>query len=95
MAFIVGHGAWSAEPQAIGADVAVTGGVVRGVIGDPEDPTSYEITRRGRGEMVTRLGVDATSPIGLPYPIPEPTQIPGTEDVKLDEYLEEWTDDLD
>ena len=69
--------------------------MVPGVIGDPEDPTSYEITRRGRGGMVTRLGIDATSPIGLPYPIPEPTQIPGTEDVKLDEYLEEWTDDLD
>lgn len=69
--------------------------MVPGVIGDPEDPTSYEITRRGRGGMVTRLGIDATTPIGLPYPIPEPTKIPGTENVKLDEYLEEWTDSLD
>ena len=39
LALIVGFGAWSnAEPQAIGADVAVTGGLVRGVVGDPERP---------------------------------------------------------
>ncbi len=69
--------------------------MVPGVVGDPEDPTSYEITRRGRGGMVTRLGIDATTPIGLPYQIPEPTKIPGTENIKLDEYLEEWSDDLD
>ena len=36
---IAGLGARSyAEPQAIGADVAVTGGVVRGVVGEPEQP---------------------------------------------------------
>ena len=36
---VLGLGAWSnAEPQAIGADVAVTGGVARGVIDDPERP---------------------------------------------------------
>lgn len=69
--------------------------MVPGVIGDPEDPTSYEITRRGRGGMVTRLGIDATTPIGLPYQIPEPTKIPGTENIKLDEYLEEWSGNLE
>ena len=36
---VSGIGAWAnAEPQVIGADVAVTGGVVRGVVGDPERP---------------------------------------------------------
>ncbi len=69
--------------------------MVPGVLGESEDPTSYEITRRGRGGMVTRLGIDATTPIGLPYAIPEPTRIPGTEGVKLEEYLEEWTDGFD
>ncbi|MFQ5913503.1 MAG: UbiD family decarboxylase domain-containing protein [Nitrospinota bacterium] len=66
--------------------------MVAGVLGDSEDPSSYEITRRGRGRMVTRLGIDATTPIGLPYEIPRPTHVPGTEGVKLDEYLEDWTD---
>jgi 4-hydroxy-3-polyprenylbenzoate decarboxylase len=66
--------------------------MVPGVDGDPEDPCSYEITRRGRGGLVTRLGIDSTTPIGLPYPIPEPTSIPGTEGIKLEDYLEEWTD---
>jgi 3-polyprenyl-4-hydroxybenzoate decarboxylase len=69
--------------------------MVPGVLGESEDPTAYEITRRGRGEMVTRLGIDATTPIGLPYEIPQPTQIPGAEGVKLEEYLEEWTDGFD
>ncbi len=66
--------------------------MVPGVISNSEDPCAYEITRRGRGEMVTRLGIDATTPIGLPYEIPKPTRIPGTEGIKLEEYLEEWSD---
>lgn len=68
--------------------------MIPGVAGDPEDPSSYEITRRGGGGMVTRLGIDATTPIGLPYEIPAPTRIPGTEEIKLEEYLEEWTDGI-
>ncbi|MFQ5692210.1 MAG: UbiD family decarboxylase domain-containing protein [Nitrospinota bacterium] len=67
--------------------------MVPGVRGGSEDPASYEITRRGRGGMVTHLGIDATTPIGLPYEIPKPTFIPGTDRVRLEEYLEEWTDD--
>ncbi len=67
--------------------------MVPGVLGDSEDPATYEITRRGRGGMVTRLGIDATAPIGLPYEIPKPTRIPGTAEVNLEEYLEKWTDD--
>jgi 2,5-furandicarboxylate decarboxylase 1 len=66
--------------------------MVPGVLSNSEDPCAYEITRRGRGGMVTRLGIDATTPIGLPYEIPKPTKIPGTEGIKLEEYLEEWSD---
>ena len=39
LACVVGLGAWSnAAPQAIGVDVAVTGGTVRGVVGEPARP---------------------------------------------------------
>jgi UbiD family decarboxylase len=64
--------------------------MVPGVAGPPEDPTAYEITRRGRGGLVTKLGIDAATPLGLPYDLPEPTRVPGTEGIRLEEYLEDW-----
>ncbi len=60
---------------------------VPGARGNRLDPTTYVLTRLARDGMVTKMGVDATVPIGHEDPFPRRARIPGVEDLRLEECL--------
>lgn len=61
--------------------------IVPGASGDRLDPTSYTITRLSRDSLVTKMGIDATIPLGLPSPYPERVTIPGVEEIQIEDYI--------
>ncbi len=61
--------------------------MIPGARGNRLDPTTYTITRLARDGMVTKMGIDATIPMGLPYDYPERLSVPGAEDLEIDDYL--------
>lgn len=63
------------------------GFVVTGARGNRLDPMTYNITRLNRDGMVTKIGIDATLPLGLPYELPPRMVIPGVDDIDLKAYL--------
>ena len=42
--------------------------LIPGIRSTPLDPTSYDISRISKGAMVTKVVVDATIPLGVPFP---------------------------
>ncbi|MFQ5913502.1 MAG: UbiD family decarboxylase [Nitrospinota bacterium] len=61
--------------------------MVPGARGNRLDPTTYTITRLARDGMVTKMGIDATIPLGLPYEYPERLTIPGVEEIRIEDYV--------
>ena len=61
--------------------------IVENARGNRLDPTTYTITRLARDGMVTKMGIDATVPMGLPYELPERMVIPGVDELSLDDYF--------
>lgn len=61
--------------------------IVEGARGNRLDPTTYTITRLARDGMVTKIGIDATVPLGLPYELPERMIIPGVDEIDLEDYF--------
>ncbi len=61
--------------------------MVPGARGNRLDPTTYTITRLARDGMVTKMGIDATIPMGLPYEYPDRLIVPGAEEIDIDDYL--------
>ncbi len=61
--------------------------MVPGARGNRLDPTTYDLTRLVRDGMVTKMGIDATIPLGLPYDFPERLTIPGVEDIRIEDYV--------
>ncbi|MBI2881901.1 MAG: UbiD family decarboxylase [Candidatus Tectomicrobia bacterium] len=51
--------------------------MVPGARGNRLDPTTYILTRLQRDGMVTKMGVDATAPIGYDQKFPKRAEIPG------------------
>ncbi|MFQ5692211.1 MAG: UbiD family decarboxylase [Nitrospinota bacterium] len=58
-----------------------------GARGNRLDPTTYTITRLARDGMVTKMGIDATIPLGLPYEYPKRLTIPGVEEIRIEDYV--------
>ena len=58
------------------------------LLGDPLSPTSYDELRQKRGVMITKMTIDATKPINLPFP----TRVAPPKDLwnamKLEDYLQ-------
>jgi len=52
------------------------------------DPTTYNISRMDRDGMVTKIGIDATDPLWLPYKVPERIKNPLAERISLKDYIE-------
>jgi 2,5-furandicarboxylate decarboxylase 1 len=61
--------------------------MIPGARGNRLDPTTYTITRLARDGMVTKMGIDATIPMGLPYEFPDRLTIPGVEDIDIEDYI--------
>ncbi len=61
--------------------------MIPGARGNRLDPTTYTITRLARDGMVTKMGIDATIPMGLPYDYPDRLEIPGVEDIRIEDYV--------
>jgi 2,5-furandicarboxylate decarboxylase 1 len=61
--------------------------LIPGARGNRLDPTTYNITRLARDGMVTKMGIDATIPIGLSYDYPDRLTIPGVEEIRIEDYL--------
>jgi len=57
------------------------------ILGDPLSPTSYDETRLKRGKMISKMIIDATKPVELPFP----TRVTPPQDLwnsmKLEDYL--------
>ncbi|MFQ5913504.1 MAG: UbiD family decarboxylase [Nitrospinota bacterium] len=62
--------------------------IVPGARGNRLDPMTYAITRLTRDGMVTKMGVDATVPVGYDDPFPNRARIPGTDDLKWEDYVQ-------
>ncbi len=60
---------------------------VPGARGNRLDPTTYTLTRLERDGMVTKMGIDATVPIGYEDPHPPRAKIPGLDALCLDDFL--------
>jgi 2,5-furandicarboxylate decarboxylase 1 len=58
------------------------------ILGDPLSPVSYDETRTKRGPLNSKLIIDATKPVALPFP----TRIKPSKDlwdsVRLEDYLD-------
>ncbi len=52
------------------------------------DPTTYNISRMDRDGMVTKIGIDATDPLWLPYTVPERIVNRLAERISLKDYIE-------
>ncbi|MBI2881899.1 MAG: UbiD family decarboxylase [Candidatus Tectomicrobia bacterium] len=61
--------------------------MIPGARGNRLDPTTYTITRLARDGMVTKMGIDATIPMGLPYEFPQRLTIPGVEEIRIEDYV--------
>ncbi|MBI2881902.1 MAG: UbiD family decarboxylase, partial [Candidatus Tectomicrobia bacterium] len=61
--------------------------VIPGARGNRLDPMTYTITRLQRDGMVTKIGVDATVPLGYDDPFPKRARIPGVENVEVEGLL--------
>ena len=61
--------------------------MIPGARGNRLDPTTYTMTRLARDGMVTKMGIDATIPMGLPYEYPDRLIVPGAEEIDIDDYL--------
>jgi 2,5-furandicarboxylate decarboxylase 1 len=61
--------------------------IIPGARGNRLDPTTYTITRLARDGMVTKMGIDATIPMGLPYDYPDRLEIPGVEEIRIEDYV--------
>jgi 2,5-furandicarboxylate decarboxylase 1 len=61
--------------------------MVPGARGNRLDPMTYTITRLRRDGMVTKMGIDATVPFGYEDAFPKRAQIPGVEDLKLEDFI--------
>jgi len=61
--------------------------LIPGCVGAILDPTAYDETRYKRGQMTTRMIIDATKPVGLPFAtrITPPKEL--WESMNLDDYL--------
>lgn len=51
------------------------------------DPASYDITRLKRDGMVTKIGIDATIPLGIMYEYPEKVHNPLVERINYRDYI--------
>ncbi|MBI2881838.1 MAG: UbiD family decarboxylase [Candidatus Tectomicrobia bacterium] len=60
---------------------------VPGARGNRLDPTTYTLTRLARDGMVTKMGVDATAPLGYQDAFPRRARIPGAETLRLEALL--------
>lgn len=61
---------------------------IPGARGNRLDPNTYTLTRLNRDGMVTKMGIDATKPIGYKNPFPKRAKIQSLEDFQLEEFLE-------
>ena len=61
--------------------------IIPGARGNRLDPTTYTITRLARDGMVTKMGIDATIPMGLPCDYPDRLKIPGLEEIRIEDYV--------
>lgn len=61
--------------------------LVPGARGNRLDPTTYTLTRLKRDGMVTKMGIDATIPIGYQEPFSKRAKVPGLEALCLEEFL--------
>ncbi|MDP6483298.1 MAG: UbiD family decarboxylase, partial [Nitrospinota bacterium] len=59
---------------------------VPGARGNRLDPTTYALTRIERDGMVTKMGIDATVPLGYGDPYPPRARIPGVSGLELAEF---------
>jgi len=61
--------------------------IIPGVLGDPLCPTSYDETGGNRGQMISKVIIDATKPVSLPFP----SRVAPPEDlwasIKLEDYF--------
>ncbi|MBI2880483.1 MAG: UbiD family decarboxylase [Candidatus Tectomicrobia bacterium] len=61
--------------------------LVPGARGNRLDPTAYTLTRLQRDGMVTKMGIDATVPLGYEEPYPRRAKIPGADELRLENLL--------
>ena len=61
--------------------------IIPGARGNRLDPMTYTITRLQRDGMVTKIGIDATVPVGYEDPFPKKANVAGIEDLDLDESV--------
>ncbi len=61
--------------------------LVPGARGNRLDPMAYSITRLERDGMVTKMGVDATVPVGYEEPFPKRARIPGVDELVWEDLL--------
>jgi len=61
--------------------------IVPGARGNRLDPMTYNYLRDARDSTVTKMGIDATIPIGIPYEFPKKVEVSLAKKINLDEYL--------
>ncbi len=61
--------------------------IIPGVLGDPLCPTSYDETGVKRGQMISKVIIDATKPVNLPFPprVTPPEDL--WESIKVEDYF--------
>ncbi len=57
------------------------------LLGDPLSPTSYDETRLKRGQMISKMIIDATRPVELPFPTRVTPPADLWDSMKLEDYV--------
>ena len=61
--------------------------IIPRVVGSPLNPTAYDETRLKRGKMISKIVIDATKPVELPFPTRVTPPKDQWDSMKLEDYI--------